>query len=404
MCSAPEGATILGACRAAGIEVPTLCHLDGVTPAASCRVCLVDVRGLPRPVPACATRISPGMQVSTATPELRSHRRAVVEMLFAGGNHVCAFCPASGRCELQELARRLGLDHVTLGVPRRAAPVDASHPRFALDPGRCVLCTRCVRVCAEVERAATLWVVGRGRHAHVVTDGSSGWGASPTCTGCARCVAACPTGAIFEKARAAQGLSGRPGVREPPPLGLTTASSGPFARPQAAGAELRLATIQLGGCFGCHMSLLDADEALLGLAPRTRLVASPFADGDAFPETVDVCLVEGACSTDEDVRRLRIARARSRVLVALGDCAGWGNVTAMRDADGGAARVERLGWGARARDPALPPLLERVLPVPEVVAVDVFLPGCPPGAGDVLRAVTALSEGRTPAASGAAFG
>lgn len=401
-CSAPEGATILGACRALGIEIPTLCHLDGVTPAGSCRVCLVDVRGLPRPVPACATRISAGMQVSTATPELRSHRRAVVEMLFAGGDHVCAFCPSSGRCELQELARRLGLDHVTLGVPRRSARIDASHPRFGLDPGRCVLCTRCVRVCAEVERAATLAVVGRGRHVHVVTDGASGWGASPTCTACGRCVVACPTGALFERARGAQGLAASPAVREPPRA--LTAGVESSAPSQGARAELRLATLQLGGCSGCHMSLLDGDGALLGLAPRVRLVSSPLADGDESSEDVDACLVEGACSTDEDVRRLRLARARAGVLVALGDCAGWGNVTAMRDAAGGASRVEQLGRGARAGEPALPALLERVLPVPEVVAVDAFLPGCPPAAGELLRAVVALSEGRPPAASGAAFG
>lgn len=383
-CSAPSGWTVLQACRHAGIRIPTLCHLEGLSPAGSCRLCLVEVRGLPRPVPACATTVSPGMEVTTASETLQQHRRAIVEMLFAGGDHVCAICIASGRCELQELARALALDHVTLGVERRAAHVDASHPRFGIDPGRCILCTRCVRTCSEVEHANTLGVAGRGRSARVVMDAGGPWGASSTCTSCGKCVAACPTGAMYEKELAAKGA----------PL-----------RRHASALRARLATVQLGGCAGCHASLLDSDERLLQLAERAELVYSPLADAKRFPERVDVCLVEGAASTEADVELLRSIRERTRHVVALGDCAAWGNVTAMRDAIGGAARVLTPAWTSARRDPHLPALLDRVRPVEEVVAVDVFLPGCPPTADLVFFATSELLDGRIPRLAGSiAFG
>jgi coenzyme F420-reducing hydrogenase gamma subunit len=324
------------------------------------------------------------MEVTTSSEALQQHRRAIVEMLFAGGDHVCAFCPASGRCELQELARLLGLDHVTLGAARRAAEVDASHPRFAIDPGRCVLCARCVRTCSEVEHANTLGIAGRGRSARVVMDAGAPWGASSTCTSCGRCVAACPTGAMYEK----------------------LAVQGATVRRHADSTRARLATVQLGGCAGCHVSLLDSDERLLAVAERAELVYSPLlADAKHFPERVDVCLVEGAASTEADVQLLCAVRERTRYVVALGDCAAWGNITAMRDAIGGAARVISPAWSSARRDPLLPALLDRVRPVEEVVAVDVFLPGCPPAADLVFFAMSELIEGRIPRLAGSvAFG
>jgi bidirectional [NiFe] hydrogenase diaphorase subunit len=404
--SAPEGRSVLRACREHGIAIPTLCHREGLSPAGTCRLCLVEVAGLPRPVPACATTIWEGMEIVTHSDAIQQRRRAVVEMLFAGGDHVCAFCPSSGCCELQDLARALGLDHVTLGVQRRAVPVDASHPTFGMDVGRCVLCSRCVRVCAEVERAGTLGIAGRGRDARVVTDAAQ-WGASRTCTACGKCVAACPTGALFEKTLGAQGLlpqleprgTHAEAERHSPGRARFPISSMPVAR--SDGPRARLATLQLGGCAGCHMSLLDGDERVLALARYADLVYSPFADASAFPEQVDVCLVEGAVATARDLALLRRARERTRWLVALGDCAGWGNVTAMRDAIGGAARVMAAAWGSASRDPALPALLDRVLPLEEVVAVDLHLPGCPPTADLILFATSELLAERVPQLAGA---
>ncbi|WP_176064234.1 2Fe-2S iron-sulfur cluster-binding protein [Anaeromyxobacter diazotrophicus] len=395
-----EGHTVLAACREHGISLPTLCHLEGLSTVASCRLCLVEVDSLPRPVPACATAVWEGMRVTTRSARLAQHRRSVVALLFANGDHVCAACPASGCCELQDLAQLLGVDHVDLELPRRARPVDASRSRFLLDPGRCVLCTRCVRACAEIEGARTLGLAGRGARTRLVTDGGERWGDSPTCTDCGRCAAVCPTGALLETATAAQGLAARSRPRRTP------ARAQPAPPPLAAGEpgdRARLATVWLGGCSGCHMSLLDLDEALLALASRVDLVYSPLTDAPELPPEVDVCLVEGAVATAGDEAELRGARERARVLVALGDCACFGNVTAMRDAVGGAPAVLRRAWRAPAGvDAELPALLDRVRPVAELVPIDLFLPGCPPGPGLIRAALEELAAGRLPALAGQA--
>ncbi len=172
--------------------------------------------------------------------------------------------------------------------------------------------------------------------------------------------------------------------------------------------QLRLATVWLGGCSGCHMSFLDTDEWLLALAARVRLVYSPLADVKAYPEAVDVALVEGAVANDEHLRLLREVRARTRHLIAFGDCAVAGNVTALRNPCGDAKTVlqqvyEAAGDLARQapREPGiLPVLLDRVQPIHAVVAVDTFLPGCPPPAGRIQRVLTQLLEGRQPVLEG----
>ena len=166
----------------------------------------------------------------------------------------------------------------------------------------------------------------------------------------------------------------------------------------------RLATVWLGGCSGCHMSFLDLDERLVPLLTAADLVYSPILDVKRFPEDVDVVLVEGAAANEEHLRTLREVRERSRFLVAFGDCAVTGNVTAIRNVLGRAEPVLRRAYlenvtlqpGVPCEPGIVPQLLDRVRPLHELVKVDLHLPGCPPSADLIHFAVAELVAGRTP--------
>jgi bidirectional [NiFe] hydrogenase diaphorase subunit len=195
--SAREDQTILAAAWEAGIRIPTLCHLEGTSDVGACRLCLVELKGSSRLMPACVTPVGEEMEIRTDTERLREYRRMIVELLFAERNHVCSVCVANGHCELQEIAIAVGMDHVRYDYLNPVCDVDISHPRYGIDHNRCVLCTRCVRACDEIEGAHTWDVAGRGTLARVVTDMNQPWGTSSTCTSCGKCVQACPTGALF---------------------------------------------------------------------------------------------------------------------------------------------------------------------------------------------------------------
>ena len=196
--SARSGQTILEVAIENEIYIPTLCHLDGLSDVGACRLCVVEVKGNNKLFPACVTTVFEGMEVSTNTERLRKHRCNILELLFAERNHVCSVCVSNGHCELQTMAQNQGLTHVRLPYRNPELTVDASHERFTVDHNRCILCTRCVRVCAEVEGAHVWDVMGRGINSIVITDLHEDWGKS-SCTRCGKCVQVCPTGALFDK-------------------------------------------------------------------------------------------------------------------------------------------------------------------------------------------------------------
>ncbi len=197
--SARENDTILEAARDAGISIPTLCHFDGLSDIGACRLCLVEIGDKGRLQPACVTKAAEDMVIRTDTERLRHYRRTILELFFAERNHVCSVCVANGNCELQDLAIAAGMDHVDFDYLNPDCQVDLSHERFGIDHNRCILCTRCVRTCDEIEGAHTWDVAGRGTLARVITDMNQPWGESSTCTSCGKCVMACPTGALFHR-------------------------------------------------------------------------------------------------------------------------------------------------------------------------------------------------------------
>ena len=200
--TAEQGLTVLQAATEAGIKIPTLCHLEGVYDIGACRLCLVELKGTPKLLPACTLKVAEGMEVTTTSDRLQKYRRMTLELLMAERNHVCAACVANGHCELQSLAYSQGVDHVRYEYLFPKWSVDITHRLFGMDHNRCILCSRCVRVCWHIEWAGTRNVAGRGAKSKIITDLNQPWGDSDSCTECGKCVMSCPTGALFQKGAA----------------------------------------------------------------------------------------------------------------------------------------------------------------------------------------------------------
>jgi NAD-reducing hydrogenase small subunit len=166
-------------------------------------------------------------------------------------------------------------------------------------------------------------------------------------------------------------------------------------------SKMKLATVWLDGCSGCHMSLLDIDENIAVLAQKADIVYGPLVDAQEFPEGVDVTLVEGAVSNQDDMKLVQTLRKRSRLVVALGDCAVTGNVPSMRNGIRVKRLLEEVYLERVSADPkvpvdGVPALMKRAVPVHEVVTVDLHVPGCPPRADAILYAAGELLAGRRP--------
>lgn len=199
---APAGQKLLWAALDNGIYIPNLCAIrDKPEQNVACRLCWVEVMGIKDPVPACAVEVKDGMSVTTAGPKALTLARAAFELLMASHALDCARCPANGRCELQIIARSLGVSLKPKELKQivRGLPVDDSNPLFTLTPDKCVLCGRCVWECRKHGKDAVLGFAHRGFDRVITTFGNEAMG--ERCLNCGRCIEVCPTGALAPKSK-----------------------------------------------------------------------------------------------------------------------------------------------------------------------------------------------------------
>jgi iron-only hydrogenase group A len=196
--SVEKDTTVLDAATKAGIKIPTLCHFDGVSSPGSCRVCLVEIKGARTLQPSCVTKVSEGMAVSTNTKLARDARKLSVELMLANHPWDCNACARNNDCELQSLAKSMGITEVRFPYEREQMPIDDSTPALVRDMNKCVLCRRCIGVCQDIQGVGSLSPRLRGFDT-VIGAGSGDNLCEAICVQCGQCSAVCPVGAIYEK-------------------------------------------------------------------------------------------------------------------------------------------------------------------------------------------------------------
>lgn len=198
---APKGATVLQAALDAGIYIPTLCYDPDLTPYGGCRLCVVEIDGMRGLVSSCTTPAADGMVVHTETPRVSQSRRITMELIIANHHGDCLTCAKNQRCDLQKVARYLGIEEEHFGRLRRGTqllPLDESNPFFTRDLNKCILCAKCTRACHEVAAVGAIDLAFRGYSAKVCTAGDKPIVES-TCESCGECVVRCPTGALVPR-------------------------------------------------------------------------------------------------------------------------------------------------------------------------------------------------------------
>jgi len=199
--SVPEGTSVMRAAALAGTGIPKLCATDSLEAFGSCRVCLVEIDGRAGFPASCTTPVAPGMKVRTQSERLTQLRRGVMELYISDHPLDCLTCSANGDCELQDVAGAVGLRDVRYGYEGEnhlEGCKDESNPYFTFDPAKCIVCSRCVRACDEVQGTFALTVDGRGFASHIAASQNEDFLASE-CVSCGACVQACPTSALIEK-------------------------------------------------------------------------------------------------------------------------------------------------------------------------------------------------------------
>jgi len=194
---ANENETILSVLKKEGIKIPTLCHIDELTPTGACRICVVELGDTGRLVPGCSFEVFENMKIYTHSPKAIKARKTIIELLLANHPDDCLYCVRQGNCELSRLAQEYGIRQRRYGSIKKATKIDISSPSIIRDSNKCVLCGKCVRVCEEIQGVSAIDFAYRGSKSEVICAFDQNLNVS-TCINCGQCIMACPTGALTE--------------------------------------------------------------------------------------------------------------------------------------------------------------------------------------------------------------
>lgn len=390
---AEAGKNLMQVARENGIFIPSLCFYEHIEPPlGTCRVCTCRING--RYNPACTEKVSEGLTVEVNTPELLDTRKALVEMMFAEGNHICPSCEKSGNCDLQHMGYELGVSHTRFPHLFKDRLVDFNPQRMVMEHNRCIKCLRCVVDVKTHDGKRVFNYQERGNETYVGIDYEQE--ARLTEEEAANAMRICPTGAIIVRGLSlAAPFGDRKFDQESVQKDYNKKKSAPRNRPSVMGKKI-VATVSLAGCFGCHMSLLDIDTDLLDVVELVSFDKSPLTDFKNFTSRCHIGLIEGGVCNSENVETLRLFREHCDILVALGECSVWGGLPSMRNGIPLSECLEEAYLNSATSEPGasvipyhedLPKVLDRVYACSEIVKIDYFIPGCPPDANHIWKAV-----------------
>jgi len=378
------------------VIIPTLCYFKELNPLGTCRICTVKLNG--KHTTGCTVKVSEGMNIEVNTPELLDNRKAIIEMLYAEGNHFCPTCEKSGNCDMQNHAYDMGLTVTRYPHVFSDKMVDFTPKRMIMESNRCILCKRCVEEVKSPDGKNVFSFVHRGVKTRVHIDYEQE--AKLSEDQALHAMNICPVGAILIKGVAHE----QPfGDRKYDILGKDVIPSLKNGKAKKEDHEkFIVATTSLAGCFGCHMSLLDIDTDILDVFDIVEFNKSPLTDIKKFSKRCHVGLIEGGCANAENVHILREFRKKCDILIGFGECAIMGGIPAMRNFIPLKECLEEsylngmtseIGADVIPAHEDLPKLLNNVYPCNEVVKIDYYIPGCPPNAHHIWKVVKSILLG-----------
>lgn len=387
-----EGQSLIEAAKNSGFYIPTLCHFKEIyPPLGTCRVCTVNING--KPDTACTRKVFDGMNVEVNTPDVLDNRKAIVEMLFAEGNHYCPACAKSGDCELQLKGYEMGISATRFPHLFEERPRDFKSERIFMEHNRCIQCMRCVHEVKTNDGDRVFYFQNRGHNMLVGID----YEKEKKLTDQQVLDAAnlCPVGCIIAKGKTIAKPMGTRRFDLNKNIKWIEGTDLDIEIPKD-GKKKIVATTSLAGCFGCHMSLLDIDLGILDVLELVEFNKSPLTDIKKFSKQCDIGIIEGGVANSENFEVLREFRKKCNIIVAIGECSIWGGMPAMRNTIPLKDCLEEAYLNSISSENGeniipyhedIPKLLDKVYSIQDIIKVDYFIPGCAPNADHIWQMI-----------------